>query len=323
MSPLRARLAERSGGALLMGVLNRTPDSFSDGGAFLDEAAASRQIARLLAEGADIVDVGAESTRPGSKAVSAAEQIVRIGGSIRQAVQLGALVSIDTTSVEVAEKALADGASIVNSVSLEPAADLARLAAKRGAALVLMHSRGSMTDMRGFSVYADDAYGDVVNDVVRELGDAAEKALHAGLPREDLVLDPGLGFAKNARHSLELTAWLDEICALGFPVLVGPSRKSFLLAGISGDKPPAEQRLGATIAACIACVERGARIVRVHDVAPVKQALDVAARLRAVRQRPFTPRPAGLLDVATRSNQDQVLSEMKAQLRKRAGGRRD
>jgi dihydropteroate synthase len=321
MSPLRARLTERSGAALLMGILNRTPDSFSDGGLFVDEVAARAQVARLLAEGADIIDVGAESTRPGAAPVPAAEQIERVGDAVREAVRLGALVSIDTTSPEVAERALADGASIVNSVSLEPAADLARLAAAHGAALVLMHSRGSMSEMPGFSVYDDRGYADVVNDVARELRAAADRALSAGLPREDLVLDPGLGFAKNARHSLELCAWMDEICALGFPVLVGPSRKSFLVAEQAGEKPAPADRLGATIAACIVAVERGARLVRVHDVAPVRQALELAARIRGLRQRPFHARTGGLRATELKANEEIVRKELLEDVRK-GGGRR-
>jgi len=265
-----------------MGILNRTPDSFSDGGRFVDDGAAADRVAAMTAQGAAIIDVGAESTRPGAQPVSAAEQIARIGGVVRIAAARGALVSIDTTLAAVAERALGDGARIVNSVSLEPAAELGALAAAHGAALVLMHSRGAMTGMAGFSAYADDAYGDVVADVAREWSAAARRALDAGLPREDLILDPGLGFFKNARQSLELCARLDELAALGFPVLVGPSRKSFL-SRVAGDDPPAppDARLGGGLAAAIACVERGAAIVRTHDVAETRQALAVAAALRA------------------------------------------
>jgi dihydropteroate synthase len=267
-----------------MGVCNRTPDSFFDGGRFLEDAAASSLVARLVAEGAQIVDIGAESTRPGASPVCADEQIARIGGLVRASAAAGAVVSVDTTSPIVAEWALGEGARIVNTVSLEPAGELGAIAARHGASLVLMHCRGSMTEMRGYSVYADDAYDDVVSAVAREWSAAAERALASGLPREDLVFDPGLGFAKNARQSVELCARLDELVALGFPVLVGPSRKSFLARVAAGDAeelaPPAE-RLGGTIAAVLACVARGAAIVRVHDVAPVKQALAVAAAINA------------------------------------------
>lgn len=280
MTPLRA-LLERNKSAMLMGILNRTPDSFSDGGRFVDDGAAVAHIEAMISEGATIIDVGAESTRPGSAPIDDAEQLARLGGAVRAAAERGVLVSIDTTSCAVAEKALRDGARIVNSASLEPAAELGALAASHGAALVLMHSRGAMGAMPGFSVYADDAYGDVVADVAREWSAAAERALRAGLPHDHLVLDPGLGFCKNARHSLALCARIDELCALGFPVLVGPSRKSFVTR-VAGETPPAppDRRLGGSLAAAIACVERGASIVRTHDVAETRQALAVAAALR-------------------------------------------
>jgi dihydropteroate synthase len=272
-----------------MGVLNRTPDSFSDGGRFVydggDDSAAMRRLDELREEGADIVDIGAESTRPGSAPVPAEEQLARLRWIVVEAAQRIPLVSIDTTSPEVAAWALDQGASIVNSVALEPAAELGALCARYGAALVLMHSRGSMAAMPGYSLYDDAAYGDVVADVTREWSAAAQRALDAGLPPSELLLDPGLGFAKNARHSLELCARLDELCNLGFPVLVGPSRKSFVArAAAPGGLDPAaakvplappEERLGGTIAAVLACIERGASVVRVHDVGQVRQAIAV------------------------------------------------
>ena len=266
---------------MLMGVLNCTPDSFSDGGLFGDEAAAVARAAALHAAGAAVIDVGAESTRPGSAPVSARDQLARLGGIIRKIAATGALVSIDTTLPEVAEHALAEGAVAVNTVSLTPAAELGAVAARHGAALVLMHSRGAMSAMKGFSVYADEAYGDVVGDVGREWSEAAGRAMAAGLPRESLVLDPGLGFAKNARQSIELCARLGELCALGFPVLVGPSRKSFLARTAAPEGPlvPPDERLGGTIAAVLACAARGAAIVRVHDVAAAAQALAVDAAI--------------------------------------------
>jgi dihydropteroate synthase len=291
MTPLRTLLHQRES-VLLMGILNRTPDSFSDGGGFMEEDAALDRIEEMIAEGAEIIDIGAESTRPGSTPVAAEEQIARIGGVVRRAATKGVLVSIDTTSTAVAERALYDGATVVNSTSLEPAAELGDLAARHGAALVLMHSRGAMADMKGFSLYADDAYGDVVADVAREWRAAAERALARGLPREDLIFDPGLGFAKNAYHSIELCGRLDELCSLGFPVLVGPSRKSFLArtaAREGAPLPPPSERLGGTIAATLFCAEKGAAIARVHDVAPVKQALAVAAALRGA-PREASPR---------------------------------
>jgi len=268
-----------------MGVCNRTPDSFSDGALYLDDDSADAHVRRLVAEGAEIVDIGAESTRPGAEVVDAAEQIRRIGSSIRKACALGVLVSIDTTSPAVAAWALGEGASIVNTVSLDPAEELGALAARSGAALVLTHARGSMTTMQGFSVYDDAAYGDVVADVAREWTTAADRALAMGLSREDLLLDPGLGFTKNARHSVELCRRLGELCALGFPVLVGPSRKSFLARIAAKDESstlaPPNERLGGTIAAVLACVRRGAAVVRVHDVQATVQALAVDSAIES------------------------------------------
>ncbi|WP_434043477.1 MULTISPECIES: dihydropteroate synthase [Sorangium] len=292
-------LLERRRSVVIMGVLNRTPDSFSDGGRFENEQTALAQIDAMLSEGADMIDIGAESTRPGAQPVPDDEQIARIGGSVRDAVKRGALVSIDTTSPAVAARALDDGAAVVNTIALDSAAELGALCARRGASLVLMHSRGPMSAMAGFSAYPDDAYRDVVADVAREWSSAAARALDAGLPQGELVLDPGLGFAKNARQSLELCARLDELCALGFPVLVGPSRKSFLARAAASERgaaggdalaPPSE-RLGGTVAAALACAARGAAAVRVHDVGPVRQALDV---MRAIeRAGPGGRRPPG------------------------------
>jgi dihydropteroate synthase len=282
MSSLLRSLISSRRGALVMGVCNRTPDSFSDGALCLDDAAADKHVRRLVTEGAQIIDIGAESTRPGAESVDAAEQIRRIGLSIRNARAYGVLVSIDTTSPAVAAWALAEGANIVNTVSLEPAEELGALAARSGASLVLTHARGSMTAMQGFSVYEAAAYGDVVADVAREWTAAANLAIAAGLPREDILLDPGLGFTKNAQHSIELCRRLGELCALGFPILVGPSRKSFLARIAARDDaplaPPTE-RIGGTIAALLACVRRGAAIVRMHDVHAAVQALAVASAI--------------------------------------------
>lgn len=287
-----------------MGVLNRTPDSFSDGGAFLDEDAAARRAREMRAQGADILDVGAESTRPGAPPIADEEQIARLGRTIERAVQDGAIVSIDTTSPRVAAHAIEQGASIVNCVDPARAAELGALAAKSGAALVIMHCRGSMTAMQGFSAAADATYEDVVADVATELRAAAQRAIDAGLAKEEIVLDPGFGFAKNARHSIALAANLEAIGALGFPLLVGPSRKSFLAhaaaaedraAGGTGELAPADQRLGGTIAAILACAARGARIARVHDVIEARQALAVWSAInKADRSRDL--RSASSLD---------------------------
>jgi len=259
-----------------MGVLNCTPDSFSDGGQFLDERSALEHAERMLAGGADLIDVGAESTRPRAVRVAPDEQIARIGSIVRVLSRAGALVSIDTTSPDVAARALDDGAILVNSVELTPAAALARVVKERGAALALMHSRGAMFEMAGFSATAERAYDDVVADVKREWSSARDAAALAGLDPRDIICDPGLGFHKSARHSLELCARLGELLLLGHPILVGPSRKSFLaiVSARPGAPPaPASERLGATIAACLLCARNGAAILRIHDPAEVRQAI--------------------------------------------------
>jgi dihydropteroate synthase len=282
MAHLRDRIEQREG-TLVMGVLNCTPDSFSDGGLCADEQLALEHARRLLREGADIIDVGAESTRPGAPRIPAAEQIRRIGTVIAQLVSEGAAVSIDTTLSEVAEYALSCGASLVNSVELEPSAELARVAHAHHAMLALMHSRGAMTHMSGFSSMPADAYADVIGDVAREWATARDAAVAAGLPPSDVLLDPGLGFHKSADHSLELVCRLDELSQLGATVLVGPSRKSFLAKATSepGREVAApDARLGATIAACVACARAGAAILRVHDVFEVRQALRFDEALR-------------------------------------------
>jgi dihydropteroate synthase len=261
-----------------MGVLNVTPDSFYDGGRYLAESTAARQVESLVAEGADIIDIGGESSRPGSAPVPAAEQVARIEPAVRRAVEAGVKVSIDTTSPEVADRMLGLGAHVVNDVSCLSDPELARVTARYQADLVLMHARGSMADMKGFSVYAEDAYGDVVTDVLREWRAARDRALEAGLGRERVWLDPGLGFAKNARQSWELLRRLPELVAEGVPVVVGPSRKSFI--GALDGSPP-EGRLGGTIAACLLAVQRGAHVLRVHDVAAVRQALRVTREFEA------------------------------------------
>jgi dihydropteroate synthase len=263
----------------LMGVLNVTPDSFSDGGRFLAPAQARLRVDELLAQGADIVDIGGESTRPGAAPVPADEQIARIVHALEYAAkQRGALVSVDTSSPEVASFALDRGAAVVNDVSCLADGDLARKAADKGGSLVIMHARGRMSDMRGFSEAPDEAYQDVVADVRRELGAARDRAVAAGLDASDVVLDPGIGFMKNAMQSLEIIRRLGDLASLGAPIMVGPSRKSFI-AKIAGDAAPAD-RLGGTIAACLACADAGAAVLRVHDVLLVGQALTVHRALR-------------------------------------------
>jgi dihydropteroate synthase len=261
-----------------MGVLNVTPDSFYDGGRYLDEATAAQRVETLVSEGADIIDIGGESSRPGSAPVPPREQVARVEAAVRRAVAAGVKVSIDTTSPEVADRVLGLGAHFVNDVSCLRDPELAQVTARYQADLVLMHARGSMAEMKGFSVYAEDAYGDVVADVLREWRAARDRALEAGLTREQVWLDPGIGFAKNAQQSWELLRRLPELAAEGVPVVVGPSRKSFI--GALDGSPP-EGRLGGTIAACLLSAQRGAHVLRVHDVAAVKQALRVMRELEA------------------------------------------
>jgi dihydropteroate synthase len=269
---------------LLMGVLNCTPDSFSDGGLYLDERRALEHAESMIEAGASIIDVGAESTRPGAARVPASEQITRALPIVSALAKRGAFVSIDTTDAEVAERMLDAGALMVNSVELGGAAALASLASRFDAALVLMHSRGSMEHMAGFSNAPERSYADVVVDVLTEWRRARDAALASGLAADSIVFDPGLGFHKSAEHSLTLVRRLSELAAAGHALLVGPSRKSFLAAVSKQpgrEAAPASQRLGATIAACLACAKRGAAILRVHDVHDVAQALAFDAALTA------------------------------------------
>jgi dihydropteroate synthase len=261
---------------VVVGILNVTPDSFWDGGRHDAPADALRHGERLIGEGADVLDVGGESTRPGAAAVDAATEIARVIPIIAalQRTFPETLVSVDTVKADVARAALDAGAAIVNDVSglrLDP--DVAEVAAAAGAGLALMHSRGGVAEM---AQYAQAGYGDdCVADVVAELGRSAAAALAAGVPADAIVLDPGLGFAKRTEHSLALLAGLERIGALGYPVMVGPSRKRFI--GEAAGGLPAEARLPGTIAACVVALVHGARLFRVHDVAQARAALDLAA----------------------------------------------
>jgi dihydropteroate synthase len=272
----RSRLPE--GRTLVMGVVNVTPDSFSDGGRFLEADAAVAQGLRLAEEGADLLDVGGESTNPfGAKPVDALEERRRVEPVVRElARRAGVPVSIDTTKAEVAEAALDAGAEVVNDVSglaRDPA--LAPLLATRKAALVLMHMRGTPQDMTSRAEYRD-----LHGEVLMELHLALERAREAGVAGERIVLDPGLGFAKRAEHSLLLLRRQRELCQLGRPLLLGPSRKSFI--GHATGRPPAE-RLAGTLAACALSAASGAAILRVHDVREVREALALADAVRAAR----------------------------------------
>jgi dihydropteroate synthase len=257
-----------------MGVLNVTPDSFSDGGRYADRAAAVAHGLAMHREGAHVIDVGGESTRPGAERIDARTEADRVLPVVRDLVAAGVPVSIDTTRASVAAAALAAGAELVNDVSggLADAA-MAAVVAEAGCPWVLMHWRGHSRAMQQLA-----RYGDVVTDVCGELGQRAADAIAAGVAPERIVLDPGLGFAKRAEHNWQLTARLDEIIALGYPVLFAASRKSYLgalLAGPDGTPRPVPERAAATIATSVLAVAGGAWGVRVHDVRATVDALAV------------------------------------------------
>lgn len=245
---------------LLMGVLNVTPDSFSDGGRFLETDDAIRQAETLAEEGADLIDIGGESSRPGAVAVPIEEEIRRVVPVIeRLARRLRIPISIDTTKAGVARRAVAAGARIINDISaLRMDPDMAPLAAREGVPVVLMHMQGTPGDMQAHPVY---------DDVVREISAFFETRIRfaeqSGISRERIVLDPGIGFGKTIDHNLEILARLDEFRSLGRPVLIGPSRKSFIGRVL---ELPVEERLEGTAAAVAVGILNGASIIRVHDV---------------------------------------------------------
>jgi dihydropteroate synthase len=255
----------------LMGVVNVTPDSFSDGGLFLEPDAAVEHGLQLAEEGAGILDVGGESTRPGAEAVPEREELERVLPVVERLAAAGKRVSIDTTKLEVARAALAAGATIVNDVSaFRFSPGMAGLVASEGAACCLMHMLGEPRTMQ-----KDPRYDDVVSEVKAFLEERLAFATGAGVPEERVWLDPGIGFGKTVEHNLELLRRLDEIVAVGRPVVVGTSRKSFL-GKLTGGRAE-DERLPGTIATNVLALERGARVFRVHDVAPVADALAVAA----------------------------------------------
>jgi dihydropteroate synthase len=267
--------------SLVMGIVNVTPDSFSDGGRFLAPDAAIAHARRLIAEGADLVDLGAESTRPGAEPVPAEEQIRRLLPALEALAADGACVSVDTASAAVARRALAAGAAVVNDVSALGDPEMPGVVAEAGAGLVLMHMRGTPRTMQ-----QDPHYGDAAREVREWLGARLAGARRAGIAAERVALDPGIGFGKTPRHNFELLARLEELAALGRPVLVGVSRKSFLGKQEGEGLPdlPPDQRLDGGLAATAVAVFLGARIVRTHDVAATVRAVRIADRLRAARR---------------------------------------
>jgi dihydropteroate synthase len=256
----------------VMGVLNVTPDSFSDGGRFFDPSSADEQAQRMVAAGADILDIGAESTRPygGAVPVPIAEEIRRLAPVLPGAVALGVPVSIDTMKAEVAAWALASGAAIVNDVwGLQRDSGLARVVAEHGVPVIIMHNRE-----------AADPSIDIMADIAAFFLRSLEIAARAGIARENIVLDPGIGFGKTPEQSVTAIARLAELKSFGFPLLVGASRKRFI-DRISPAAP--DQRLGGSIAAHVLAAADGAAIIRAHDVAETVQALRIAAAIRAAR----------------------------------------
>ena len=265
----------------LMGVVNVTPDSFSDGGRWAEPDTAIAHARDLLAAGADILDIGGESTRPGATRPLVEEELARVVPVISALAAQGAVVSVDTMRAEVAGAALAAGATLVNDVSgglADPA--ILAVVADAGAPYVAMHWRAHSDHMRDFAVY--DGPGGVVEAVRAELAARVEAMLAAGIAADRIVLDPGLGFAKRASHNWELLAGLDRIADLGHPVLVGASRKSFLgalLAGPDGAPRPVDQREAANTAVTVHLARAGVWGIRVHDVRASHDALRVVARL--------------------------------------------
>jgi dihydropteroate synthase len=260
------------GRPLVMGILNVTPDSFSDGGQFIDPATAIAHAAAIANQGADILDIGAESTRPygGAKPITADDELARLVSVLPAAVKLGLPVSIDTIKASIAAWALDQGATIVNDVwGLQRDPDMAKLVAERGVPVIVMHNRES----------ADDGI-DIVADVMAFFTRSLEIAQRAGIAREKIVLDPGIGFGKTPKQSITCIARLSKFRRFGLPLLIGASRKRFINS-VTPSAP--EDRIGGSIASLLLAVENGAAIVRVHDVKETVQALRVTAAIGAAR----------------------------------------
>ena len=271
-SPDRLARLLALGRPIVMGVLNVTPDSFSDGGDFLEPAAAIDHARRMIAEGADVLDIGAESTRPygGAVAVSIAEEMRRLAPVLPAVLALGVPVSIDTMKAEVAAWALAAGAAIVNDVwGLQRDSELARVVAQHAVPVIIMHNRE-----------AADPSIDIIADICAFFSHSLDIAARAGIARQNIVLDPGIGFGKTPEQSLTAIARLPELKSFGLPLLVGASRKRFI---DTVSPAPPDQRLGGSIAAHLLAVAGGAAIIRTHDVAETAQALRVAAAIGSAR----------------------------------------
>jgi dihydropteroate synthase len=260
---------------LVMAIVNVTPDSFAETGPSIDPARALDMAQAAEAQGADLIDLGAESTRPGSAGVEEAEELARLLPALRAiAGRVSLPISVDTTKAGVARAAVAEGAALVNDISgLGYDAALGRVVAETGAGLVLMHMRGRPRQM-----YQEAVYADVAAEVGRELRERVDRAVQAGVPREAIIVDPGIGFAKRPEQSWEVLARLPELAALDRPILVGTSRKSFLQAAL-GDMPPGERDWGTAASVC-AAILAGAHIVRVHAAGPMVQVARATDHLR-------------------------------------------
>ena len=266
---------------LVVGILNVTPDSFFDGGRHDAPAAALARAEQMIADGAAILDIGGESTRPGAQPLDAATEIQRVVPLIQALNRRWPEVplSVDTMKADVARAALQAGAAIINDVTgLRHDPEMAGVIAAHNAGVILMHSRGAAGELADYvhATYPDDVTGTVIAEL--ETMQAAARA--GGIPEQSIVVDPGLGFSKRTEHSLAVLRELDRLGVLGAPVLVGPSRKRFI--GEAAGGLPAEERLPGTIAACVYALAHGARLFRVHDVREVRRALDVAAALAEI-----------------------------------------
>ena len=270
--PVRLRFDEAP---VLMGILNLTPDSFSDGGTVTSVTEAVAQAQRMVEAGARVVDIGGESTRPGAEPVDAATELARVLPVVRALAEarLPAAVSVDTSKAEVARAALEAGASIVNDVTALRDPGMAEVVAEHRAALVVMHMRGAPRTMQAGPI----AYGDLLGEIRDALGAALERAVAAGVARERVMIDPGIGFGKTSEHNLSLTRRLGELAVLGRPIVYGPSRKRFL-GEITGRDVSDRDR--ATAAVCALAALAGAHVLRVHDVAAVRDAVLVAHAVR-------------------------------------------
>jgi dihydropteroate synthase len=270
---------------VVMGIVNVTPDSFSDGGQFFSASTALAQAAKLVAEGAEILDIGGESTRPQhAEPVAVDEELRRVLPVVRAlaAERPDTIISVDTVKAAVAEAAIEAGAQIVNDVSgLTLDKEMVGVCAAAEAGVIIMHSRGDVTSM---ATYEHATYANFLDEMLDELHGRVVAAERGGIKRERIAVDPGIGFSKRAEHSLHALACLERLVAWGYPVIVGASRKRFV-GQLTGDVAPA-RRMWGSVGAAVAAYERGANVLRVHDVGPTRQALDVVAAIRAAGGAP-------------------------------------